>query len=116
MTKLVHEHRKCLGAGRERVGAIAAALYVDFVITRLIPVIPHSVANYALGLSRLPLGAYAFGSLVGQLPMTIAYVDLGTAGERLTLGVTNWFVPTFIGVVALSLSLLIPAIARRRAC
>ncbi len=85
-------------------------------VLRLIPVMPHSVANYALGLTRLPLGAYAFGSLVGQLPMTIAYVDLGTAGERLMLGVANWFVPTLIGAVALSLSLLIPAIARRRAC
>ena len=50
---------------------------------RLIPVLPHSVANYALGLTRLPLGAYALGSLLGQLPMTIAYVDLGAAGGKM---------------------------------
>jgi uncharacterized membrane protein YdjX (TVP38/TMEM64 family) len=84
-------------------------------VVRLIPVIPHSLANYALGLTRLPLGAYTVGSLLGQLPMTIAYVDLGAAGQRLMLGAANWIAPTLIGLAALSLSLLIPAIARWRA-
>jgi uncharacterized membrane protein YdjX (TVP38/TMEM64 family) len=84
-------------------------------VVRLIPVIPHSLANYALGLTRLPLGAYTVGSLLGQLPMTIAYVDLGAAGQRLMLGRANWIAPTLIGLAALSLSLLIPAIARWRA-
>jgi uncharacterized membrane protein YdjX (TVP38/TMEM64 family) len=82
---------------------------------RLIPVIPHSLANYALGLTRLSLGAYALGSLLGQLPMTVAYVDLGAAGERLMLGGPSWVEPTAIGLVALVLSMLIPAIARRYA-
>jgi uncharacterized membrane protein YdjX (TVP38/TMEM64 family) len=82
---------------------------------RLIPVIPHSLANYALGLTRLSLGAYALGSLLGQLPMTVAYVDLGAAGERLMLGGASWVEPTFIGLAALVLSMLIPAIARRYA-
>ena len=84
-------------------------------VLRLIPVIPHSLANYALGLTRLPLAAYAFGSLLGQLPMTVAYVDLGVAGERLVLGGASWIAPTLIGLTALSLSLLIPVIARWRA-
>ena len=84
-------------------------------VLRLIPVIPHSLVNYALGVTRLPLASYAFGSLLGQLPMTIAYVDLGTAGERLMLGGAGWIEPTLIGLAALSLSLLIPVLARWRA-
>lgn len=83
-------------------------------VLRLIPVMPHSLANYGLGLTRLPLRAYALGSLIGQLPMTIAYVDLGAAGERLMLGGPGWLAPTLIGATALALSLLVPAIARRR--
>jgi uncharacterized membrane protein YdjX (TVP38/TMEM64 family) len=84
-------------------------------VLRLIPVMPHSLANYGLGLTQLPLGAYAFGSLVGQLPMTIAYVDLGAGGGRLMLGSAGWLEPTLIGLAALSLSLLIPAYSRWRA-
>jgi len=82
---------------------------------RLIPIIPHSLANYALGLTRLSLGVYALGSLLGQLPMTVAYVGLGAAGERLILGEASWVEPTVIGLAALVLSMLIPAIARRYA-
>ena len=84
-------------------------------LVRLIPVIPHSLVNYALGLTPMRVAAYAFGSLVGQLPMTIACVDLGAAGEQLALGRTGWLTPTVIGAAALGLTLLIPALARQRA-
>ncbi len=93
----------------ERGGWRAVALL------RLIPVMPHSLGNYGLGLTRMPLGAYAFGSLLGQLPMTVAYVEFGAAGERVMLGSANWLAPAAIGGAALALSLLIPVIARRRA-
>jgi uncharacterized membrane protein YdjX (TVP38/TMEM64 family) len=97
------------------VGRVERGGWRAVAVLRLIPVMPHSVANYALGLTRLSLRAYTFGSLLGQLPMTIAYVVLGAAGERLMLGGASWIEPTLIGLVGLSLSLLIPAIARRRA-
>ena len=80
---------------------------------RLIPVVPHSLANYALGLTRLRLGGYALGSLLGQLPMTLAYVDLGAAGGRLWAGQAGWLAPTLIGAAALVASFLLPRFARR---
>ena len=96
------------------VGAVERGGWRAVAVLRLIPVIPHSLANYALGVTRLPLAAYSLGSLLGQLPLTIAYVDLGAAGGRLMRGSANWVAPTLIGLAALSLSLLIPAVARRR--
>src|SRR5439155_10062181 len=85
---------------------------------RLVPIIPHSLTNYALGLTRIGVGTYAIGSLLGQLPLTIAYADLGAAGGRILLGAGDWqrevLWPSLIGMAALLLSLLIPALARRR--
>jgi uncharacterized membrane protein YdjX (TVP38/TMEM64 family) len=81
---------------------------------RLVPVIPHSLSNYALGLTRLRLGDYALGSFLGQLPLTIAAVDLGAAGERALRGAADWLMPTAIGATALALTVIIPAIARWR--
>jgi uncharacterized membrane protein YdjX (TVP38/TMEM64 family) len=98
---------RLLSARVERGGWRAVA------VLRLIPVMPHSLVNYALGLTRLPLGAYALGSLLGQLPMTVACVDFGAAGERLMVGRADWLAPTLIGTAALALSLLIPIAARR---
>lgn len=80
---------------------------------RLIPVVPHSLANYALGLTRLPVGSYALGSLLGQLPMTVAYVDFGAAGGRLMAGQANWIGPIAVGVAALALSILLPRLWKR---
>lgn len=86
-------------------------------VLRLVPVIPHSLTNYALGLTRVGVGAYAVGSLLGQLPLTIAFVDLGAAGERAFAG-GDWrhqvLWPTLVGFTALAVSLLVPALLRRR--
>ena len=83
-------------------------------VLRLVPIIPHSLTNFALGLTGVRLRAYALGSLLGQLPLTIAYADLGAAGGRALLGAADWLLPSAIGASALALSLLIPLLARRR--
>lgn len=83
-------------------------------VLRLIPVIPHALTNYALGLTRLPLGAYALGSLVGQLPMAIACADFGAAGERLAAGKAGWLTPTLIGLAVLGLSIVVPKLVARK--
>jgi uncharacterized membrane protein YdjX (TVP38/TMEM64 family) len=87
-------------------------------VVRLLPLIPHSLTNYAFGLTRVSLAPYAIGSLLGQLPLTIAYADLGAAGGQAMLGGAGWHTgllwPTAIGLGTLGLSLLIPVMARRR--
>ena len=86
-------------------------------VLRLVPVIPHSLTNYALGLTGVRLGAYVLGSLLGQLPLTIAYADLGAAGGRALLGGADWqraaLWPTVLGLTALALSLAFPLVMRR---
>ena len=81
---------------------------------RLIPVIPHSLTNYALGLTRLSLTDYALGSFLGQLPMTVAYVSFGAAGGRMAAGQNGWLAPVAVGVVALALSILLPRFRKSR--
>jgi uncharacterized membrane protein YdjX (TVP38/TMEM64 family) len=81
---------------------------------RLVPVVPHSLANYALGLTRLDLRNYALGSFLGQLPMTIASVQLGAAGENALSGRANWLWPTAIGAAALALSFILPRLVAQQ--
>jgi len=109
----------CLFGGAEWVRLTAILERVErggwrmVTMFRLVPVIPHSLSNYALGLTRLRLGEYTLGSLLGQLPLTLAAVDLGAAGERAMRGAA-WVLPTVIGLAALSLTVVIPAVVRRR--
>ncbi len=55
--------------------------WVVFLL-RLSPLFPFGLLNYALGLTRVRLGAYALSTAVGILPGTLLYAWLGaTAGE-----------------------------------
>jgi uncharacterized membrane protein YdjX (TVP38/TMEM64 family) len=75
---------------------------------RLIPVIPHPVTNYGLGLTRLPLSSYIWGSIVGQAPVTLAYVEFGAAGNDAMSGGANWLLPTLLGLAVLLVSFILP--------
>lgn len=44
---------------------------------RLVPVFPFNGLNYGLGLSTVAWKDYAFGSFLGMIPGTFAYVSLG---------------------------------------
>ncbi len=56
-------------------------------LTRLSPVFPFNLLNYAFGLTRVSLAHYVAASWVGMIPGTIMYVYLGSlAGDLATLG------------------------------
>jgi pyruvate/2-oxoglutarate dehydrogenase complex dihydrolipoamide dehydrogenase (E3) component/uncharacterized membrane protein YdjX (TVP38/TMEM64 family) len=54
------------------------------LLTRLSPVFPFNVLNYAFGLTRVTLRDFVLGSLVGMLPGTVMYVYLGSLITSLT--------------------------------
>lgn len=55
------------------------------LLTRLSPIFPYNVLNYALGLTKMPWSTYLLASWAGMLPGTLLYVYLGTTMRALTL-------------------------------
>jgi uncharacterized membrane protein YdjX (TVP38/TMEM64 family) len=56
-------------------------------LTRLSPVFPFNLLNYAFGLTRVSLRDYFFASWIGMMPGTVMYVYIGSlAGDLATLG------------------------------
>ncbi len=56
-------------------------------LTRLSPIFPFNLLNYAFGLTRVSLRDYFFASWIGMMPGTIMYVYIGSlAGGLATLG------------------------------
>ena len=55
-------------------------------LTRLSPIFPFSLLNYAFGVTRVSLRDYFFASWIGMMPGTVMYVYLGSlaraAGEK----------------------------------
>ncbi|MDJ0688083.1 MAG: TVP38/TMEM64 family protein [Xenococcaceae cyanobacterium MO_188.B32] len=91
------------------------------LLTRLSPIFPFSLLNYAFGITGISLRDYFIGS-IGMIPMTITYVYLGSlAGDLATIGeATELANPElqlmirFIGFLAtLAATVYITRIARR---
>jgi uncharacterized membrane protein YdjX (TVP38/TMEM64 family) len=74
-------------AGRPRIAAIARAVETEgfkiVLLTRLSPVLPFNLLNYAFGLTSVPFQKYIVASWIGMLPGTIMYVYLGSAANSL---------------------------------
>jgi uncharacterized membrane protein YdjX (TVP38/TMEM64 family) len=72
-------------SGRPKLAAIGRAVEKeDFklvLLTRLSPVLPFNVLNYAFGLTRARFGRYLLASWIGMLPGTVMYVYLGSAAN-----------------------------------
>ncbi len=58
--------------------AVAEEGWKIVLLTRLSPVFPFTLLNYAFGLTRVKLGHYVLSSCIGMVPGTVMYVYLGS--------------------------------------
>jgi uncharacterized membrane protein YdjX (TVP38/TMEM64 family) len=59
-------------------GAVAESGWKIVMITRLPPISPFSIVNYAYGLTPVSLRDFLIGTAIGIIPGTAAYIYLGT--------------------------------------
>lgn len=83
------------------------------VYTRLVPLFPFNLLNYAYGLTRMRLGPYALASLLAMAPGAAAYAYLGHAGQQLAAGTENAIQTALIALGALATLALVTTIVRR---
>ena len=101
-----------LGARWKRIEAgVAERGWVFIAITRLVPLFPFNVLNYAFGLTRIPFATFLFASWLFMLPGTAAYVIFSSSLLGLIRGERP---PSFvIGLLLLITVALIPFLYRR---
>jgi uncharacterized membrane protein YdjX (TVP38/TMEM64 family) len=63
--------------------AVAAEGFKIVLLTRLSPVFPFNLLNYAFGLTKVRFRDYLLASWIGMLPGTVMYVYLGSAVKDL---------------------------------
>lgn len=85
--------------------------FVAFV--RLVPLFPFNLANYALGLTRVPLLAYVVASFVFMLPGALAYAWLGHAGRAVVDGNEGAIRSALLALAFLAAVAFLPRLVRR---
>jgi uncharacterized membrane protein YdjX (TVP38/TMEM64 family) len=83
------------------------------VYTRLVPLFPFNLLNYAFGLTRIPLSHFAIASLLAMIPGAAAYAYLGHAGQQLAAGTEDAIRTGLLALGALAALALVTTIVRR---
>ena len=107
--------------GNEKFAAIDKAVGSEgwkiVGLTRLSPVFPFVLLNYAYGLTSVKWVHFALASIAGMLPGTVMYVYFGSLGDLLknsdsasTLQIVNKIV---IGVVTIFITLWVTQLAKK---
>jgi len=90
-------------------------------LTRLSPIFPFNLLNYAFGLTDVPLKQYVLASWIGMMPGTVLFVYIGSvAGDLATLGTghhqrstAEWILYAVGLLVTVLVTVLVTRIARR---
>lgn len=105
------------GRAGSRLGRLVAGVEAEgwrFVaFTRLVPLFPFNLLNYALGLTRIPFGAYVAATAVCMIPGGLAYTYLGYAGREALAGGEGTIRNGAIALGLLATALFLPRLVKR---
>lgn len=81
------------------------------LLVRLVPITPFNLVNFLFGLTPVPVGIYALGTLVGIIPGTLAFTWLGVTGKAALQGGDR--APFFLALGLLLVLCLLPLAFKR---
>ena len=81
--------------------------------TRLVPLFPFVLLNYALGLTRIPLSHYLVTSFICMLPGGFAYTWLGHVGQGAASGAEDIVQQSLIAFALLAIVAFLPRLIKR---
>lgn len=89
---------------RDLDARVSAHGFGAVLLMRLVPLIPFTTANYAFGLTSIPLTSYALATALGIVPGTAIYVAVGAFGAEpgstpFLLAIGGLIVLTVIGLL-----------------
>ena len=85
-------------------------------LTRLSPIIPFFLLNYALGLTKIRLRTYIISSWAGMIPGTVLYTYIGSLGKTILTtenSLADWVILGAGLIATVSVTLIISKIAKR---
>ncbi len=105
--------KKAGGRLKQLIEGVEAEGWHFVAFVRLVPLFPFNVVNYALGLTRIPLGAYTLASAVCMLPGALAYAWLGHAGREVIAGDAHAIRNGMLALAVAAALMFVPRLVRQ---
>ncbi len=81
--------------------------------TRLVPLFPFNLLNYALGLTKISFSQYSLATYIFMLPGAIAYTYLGYIGKEAATGGEDLVQKILLGIGLLAIVIFIPRLVNK---
>ncbi|MBI1285473.1 MAG: sulfurtransferase [Thiobacillus sp.] len=101
------------GRIKQLIEGVEAEGWRFVAFTRLVPLFPFNLLNYALGLTRIGLLPYVVTSFICMAPGAVAYTYLGYAGREAVVGSEDAIQKGLIALGLLALVAFSPRLVRR---
>ena len=105
--------RRARGWTKQLIEGVEAEGWRFVAFVRLVPLFPFNLLNYALGLTRIGLGAYVLASFVFMAPGAFAYTWLGYVGREAAAGEQDIVRDALIALALLAALGFLPRLVRR---
>jgi uncharacterized membrane protein YdjX (TVP38/TMEM64 family)/rhodanese-related sulfurtransferase len=105
--------RRAGGRLKQLIEGVEAEGWRFVAFVRLVPLFPFNLVNYALGLTRIPLLAYAAASFVCMFPGALAYAWLGHAGREALAGEHGAIRNALLALALLAFVAFLPRLVRQ---
>ena len=105
--------RRAGGRLKRVIEGVEAEGWRFVAFTRLVPLFPFNLLNYALGLTRIKLWHYVVASLICMIPGGLAYTYLGYAGREAAAGKEGYIEQGLIALGLLAAVVFLPRLIRR---
>jgi uncharacterized membrane protein YdjX (TVP38/TMEM64 family)/rhodanese-related sulfurtransferase len=105
--------RRAGGRLKQLIEGVEAEGWRFVAFVRLVPLFPFNLVNYALGLTRIPLAAYAAASFVCMFPGALAYAWLGHAGRVALTGGDGAIRSALLALALLAFVAFLPRLVRQ---
>ncbi len=101
------------GRLRQLVNGVESEGWRFVAFTRLVPLFPFNLLNYALGLSRIKLSHYLIATYICMLPGAFAYTYLGYAGREAVGGGEGMVQKALLALALLAVVVFLPRLIGR---
>ena len=105
--------RKSRGRLKRLIEGVEAEGWRFVAFTRLVPLFPFNLLNYAFGLTRIPLPHYIIASVICMLPGTVAYTWLGYTGREAAAGNEGIIRHALLALGLIAIVAFLPRFVRR---
>jgi len=101
-------NKKAAGRTQQLINGVENEGWRFVAFTRLVPLFPFNLLNYALGLTKISFSQYSIATYIFMLPGALAYTYLGYIGKEAATGGQDLIQKGLIGLALLAVVIFIP--------